>query len=112
MSDQIRFYPDHLRFPVVLAESFKPAESKDWLLIKLEYDHYGDMLVARFRYGPVACVLVILGLLPLLLVSRRVTRKQGLVRSGYCGNCGYDLRASTDRCPECGTPTDSQYNIY
>jgi hypothetical protein len=41
---------------------------------------------------------------PLLLVVGRTRGRaaRARVRNGQCPSCGYDLRASPERCPECG----------
>jgi hypothetical protein len=44
-------------------------------------------------------LLTLLAILPIMRLAPRRRR-----RPGWCQNCGYDLRASPDRCPECGTP--------
>lgn len=49
-------------------------------------------------YWPLA---VATGALPLLWFPRFLRRAYRR-RKGLCASCGYDLRASGDRCPECG----------
>ena len=50
----------------------------------------------------VALLFVILPAWWLVRCRKSVTRAQRR-RAGLCTACGYDLRASVDRCPECGT---------
>lgn len=40
--------------------------------------------------------------IPLALFVRSYRQTVGHLRAGRCAGCGYDLRATPDRCPECG----------
>jgi hypothetical protein len=54
---------------------------------------------------PIWPVFLLTALMPLLWSVVRRSRRRGArrVAAGRCPNCNYDLRATPDRCPECGT---------
>lgn len=45
--------------------------------------------------------------LPCVTFAVPLYRRRQRRRRGQCAACGYDVRASKDRCPECGTPLNT-----
>ncbi|HEY2584222.1 MAG TPA: hypothetical protein VGI81_00500 [Tepidisphaeraceae bacterium] len=57
--------------------------------------------------SPLFAVAMVIGFPPLAYGIWRGWGKRRRRLASRCLLCGYDLRASTDRCPECGTPISS-----
>lgn len=47
-------------------------------------------------------LIILVGLLPSAIYAAMWIRRRRRVTTGMCAACGYDLRASPERCPECG----------
>jgi hypothetical protein len=80
----------------------------DWRAAGVTFQ--GGELHGKFAALTVPHVLLLAGfaVLPARWVFIRARRPHYLRLRGLCGRCGYDLRASTMACPECGEAIHSE----
>jgi hypothetical protein len=85
----------------------------------IRYHSYRHGVAADLQVGAevaIPCWLVALaaGAWPFTSIAftfhRRIQLRRA-AREGLCTSCGYDLRASPERCPECGTQNDHPTSI-
>jgi len=77
-----------------------------------EYDRWFYVRAYRRFFIPILPFVVLAVTVPFLRGVRHVREWQGRWRQarGLCRACGYDLRASPGRCPECGTAPQPPHN--
>lgn len=80
---------------------------EDWTKLQTvikQYNSAAGRTLRSIRYSIPDWLLAVLALILPLAWARKWGQQRRLTAAGLCPHCGYDLRASRDRCPECGTP--------
>lgn len=71
---------------------------------------YGQQIEDALRGHPIVFAGLVIAALASWPYFILVERKQRRRKAGLCLKCGYDLRATPDRCPECGAIPEKKSN--
>jgi hypothetical protein len=98
------FNPDTEKFVGVRTLLKNISHTSDWQLLGFRSIRGGGIFY-RVTYHIVAIPYWIIvppaAVLPILWLGAR-RRQRMRAKAGHCLSCGYDLRESRDKCPECG----------
>jgi hypothetical protein len=85
-----------------IEEMIAKDQGPNWNLLGFAYDTDATEPRYHLLWIPYPYLLLLTGILPCIWILRhRHVVQRGRLNS--CVKCGYDLRATPDRCPECGT---------
>ncbi|HEY7118320.1 MAG TPA: hypothetical protein VH475_17155 [Tepidisphaeraceae bacterium] len=96
--------PDYYSYPATI-DTFDPP---DWTFFGFAAAHSPPGTPPREQWDqyrfPMYAFTLLFTVLPVAWSVRRYRRRmaRSRIERGRCWTCGYDLRATPDRCPECG----------
>jgi hypothetical protein len=90
--------------PIYLGDGYQLSPTDQWGGLRFGvWKATKGPLTEWYIWIPCWPLLIVTGVLPVywMVSTARLRRRPSL---GLCRHCGYDLRASKERCPECGAP--------